>query len=152
MGRPLSGRPLFLAFSEPNLTFCFPTSPSLLRSLKVGVMLKRTIPQLAVVFVLLASARIAAAQDLLPDLVRQIKPSVVSVLTYDAKGQPLISGTGFFVRPGEVVTNYYVIHGARRVEIYTLEGKGRTYVVDGVLKIDEENNLTLLKINLPIKQ
>jgi len=115
-------------------------------------MFKRTIPQLAVVFVLLGSARIAAAQDLLPDLVRQIKPSVVSVLTYDAKGQPLISGTGFFVRPGEVVTNFHVIHGARRVEIHTLEGKGRTYAVDGALKIDEEGDLALLKVDLPAER
>ncbi len=115
-------------------------------------MLKRTIPQLAVLFLLLVSARIAAAQDALPDLVRQIKPSVVSVLTYDAKGQPLISGTGFFVRPGEVVTNYHVIHGARRVEIHTLEGKGRTYAVDGALKIDEEGDLALLKVDLPAER
>src|SRR5713226_5434013 len=115
-------------------------------------MFKRTIPQLAVVFVLLGSARIAAAQDLLPDLVRQIKPSVVSVLTYDAKGQPLISGTGFFIRPGEVVTNFHVIHGARRVEIHTLEGKGRTYPVAGTLAVDDEADLALLKVELPAER
>ena len=56
----------------------------------------------------------------LPDLIRRVKPSVVSILTYDAKDEPLISGTGFFVRPGEVVTNVHVIKGAQRVEIHTL--------------------------------
>src|SRR5215510_16593244 len=68
-----------------------------------------------------------AQQESLPDLIRRVKPSVVSILTYDAKGEPLISGSGFFIRPGEVVTNVHVIKGAQRVEIHTLDGKGRTY-------------------------
>src|SRR5205823_14621407 len=94
-----------------------------------------------------AAATVARTE--LPDLVRRVKPSVVSVLTYDAKGEPLISGTGFFVRPGEVLTNMHVIKGAHRVEIHTLEGKGRTYPVAGALAIDEEADLALLSVNLP---
>ena len=85
----------------------------------------------------------------LPDLIRRVKPSVVSILTYDAKDEPLISGTGFFVRPGEVVTNVHVIKGAQRVEIHTLDEKGRTYPVAGALAIDEEADLALLSVNLP---
>jgi len=94
-------------------------------------------------------AKAAAAQESLPDLIRRVKPSVVSVLTYDAKDEPLISGSGFFVRPGEVVTNMHVIKGARRVEIHTLEGKGRTYPVAGALAVDDEADLALLKVDLP---
>ncbi len=112
-------------------------------------MLKRIIPQLALSLFLLASAGIAQNQDSLPDLVRQVKPSVVSVLTYNAKDESLISGTGFFVRPGQVVTNLHVIQGARRVEIHTLEGKGRTYPVSGALAVDEEGDLALLSVDLP---
>ena len=128
--------------------------------------MKRTIPRFPFVLCLLAFAQIAIAQDRsnpdsdnkvaavaqqasLPDLVRRVKPSVVSVLTYDAKGEPLISGTGFFVRPGEVVTNMHVIKGAHRVEIHTLEGKGRTYPVAGALSVDDEGDLALLKVDLP---
>jgi tetratricopeptide (TPR) repeat protein len=88
-------------------------------------------------------------QESLPDLIRRVKPSVVSVLTYDVKGEPLISGSGFFVRSGEVVTNVHVIRGARRVEIHTLDGKGRTYPVLGALAIDEEADLALLSVSLP---
>lgn len=88
----------------------------------------------------------------LPDLVRRVKPSVVSVLTYDVKGEPLISGSGFFIRPGEVVTNMHVIRGARRVEIHTLDGKGRTYPVTGALATDEEADLALLKVELPAER
>src|ERR1041384_8658541 len=85
----------------------------------------------------------------LPDLIRHVKPSVVSILTYDAKDEPLISGTGFFIRPGEVVTNMHVIKGAHRVEIHTLEGKGRTYPLAGALTVDDEADLALLKVDLP---
>src|SRR5215831_2830574 len=67
------------------------------------------------------AAQIDTPAASLPDLVRRVKASVVSVLTYDAKGEPLISGSGFFVRPGEVITNMHVIKGAHRVEIHTLD-------------------------------
>src|SRR5712692_9623105 len=132
------------------------------------VMLKRSVPHLFLVLFVFTTAQLARAQgelsdpgksdklkfveqaqDSLPDLVRRVKPSVVSVLTYDAKGEPLISGSGFFVRPGEVVTNLHVVRGAHRVEIHTLEGKGRTYPVAGWLAIDEEGDLALLSVDLP---
>jgi tetratricopeptide (TPR) repeat protein len=134
--------------------------------------LKRYIPLLALVLSLITFARAAHAQDALsdpgrvdklksvgrssaeslPDLVRRVKPSVVSVLTYDAKGEPLISGSGFFIRPGKVVTNSHVIRGAHRVEIHTLEGKGRTYPVAGALAVDEEADLALLSVDLPAER
>src|SRR5258708_31934094 len=112
-------------------------------------MSRRIFPQLALALFVFASAQVARAQESLPDLVRRVKPSVVSVLTYDAKDQPLISGSGFFVQPGEVVTNLHVINGARRVEIHTLEGKGRTSPVAGTLSVDDEAHLALLKVELP---
>ena len=95
-----------------------------------------------------ATVPIAQAESL-PELVRRVKTSVVSVLTYDGKGEPLISGSGFFIRPGEVITNVHVLRGAQRVEIHTLDGKGRTYPVAGALAIDEEADLALLSVNLP---
>jgi tetratricopeptide (TPR) repeat protein len=94
-------------------------------------------------------SKLQIQQESLPDLVRRVKPSVVSVLTYDAKGEPLISGSGFFVRAGEVITNVHVLRGAQRVEIHTLDGKGRTYPVTGALALDEEADLALLSVNLP---
>ena len=126
--------------------------------------MKRSIPSLALVAFLFAFLQIAQGQssvaepknvdktsnaESLPELVRRVKPSVVSVLTYDAKGEPLISGTGFFIRPGEVVTNMHVIKNAHRVEIHTLEGKGRTYPVAGALAVDDEADLALLRVELP---
>jgi len=134
-----------------------------------GHTLKRSIPRVVVVLSLIVFARLVSAQEIpnlnstnqpgviaqpatLPELVRRVKPSVVSILTYDAKGEPLISGSGFFIHPGEVMTNMHVIKGARRVEIHTLDGKGRTYPVAGALAIDEEADLALLKVDLPAER
>jgi len=130
--------------------------------------LKRNTLHLVVCLFLIASVQAVRAQDAksagdklklvgqtqeaLPDLVRRVKPSVVSVLTYDGKGEPLISGSGFFIRPGQVVTNMHVIRGARRVEIHTLEGKGRTYPVAGALAVDEEADLALLSVDVPAER
>lgn len=131
--------------------------------------MKRSIPRLFAVLSLCVSAHLVSAQEIsslnspdkavtvaselkLPELVRRVKPSVVSILTYDLKGEPLISGSGFFVRPGEVMTNVHVIKGAHRVEIHTLDGKGRTYPVTGALAVDEEADLALLKVDLPAER
>ena len=114
--------------------------------------MKKTIPRVVLVLFLLATAQIVRAQEGLPELVRRVKPSVVSVLTYDTKDQSLISGTGFFVRPGEVVTNLHVIRGAHRVEIHTLDGKGRTYQVKGTLAVDDEADVALLSVDMPAER
>ena len=130
--------------------------------------MKRTIPRLALVVCVFGFLQIAQGQssvtepkyldnpntaaESLPELVKRVKPSVVSVLTYDVKGEPLISGTGFFIRTGEVVTNMHVIKNAHRVEIHTLEGKGRTYPVAGALAVDDEADLALLRVELPAER
>jgi Flp pilus assembly protein TadD len=115
-------------------------------------MLKRNFSQLLLVVLFVGSATVATAQEALPDLVRRVKPSVVSVTTYDAKGEALISGSGFFLRPGQVLTNLHVVRGAQRAEIKTLDGKGRFYAVTGLLGTDEEADLALLSVNVPIER
>lgn len=111
--------------------------------------MKQVFPRALLILVLFATAQVVRSQETLPDLVRRVKPSVVSVLTYDAKDQSLISGTGFFVRPAEVVTNLHVVRGAHRVEIHTLDAKGHTYQVKGTLAVDEEGDVALLSVDMP---
>lgn len=112
-------------------------------------MLKRNFPQLLLLALFVGSTAVVTAQEALPDLVRRVKPSVVSVTTYDAKGEALISGSGFFLRPGQVLTNLHVVRGAQRAEIKTLDGKGRFYAVTGLLGTDEEADLALLSVDVP---
>jgi S1-C subfamily serine protease len=60
-----------------------------------------------------------ASQDLLPDLVRRIKPSAVAIETYDSRGEKLSRGSGFFVEADRIVTNRHVLEGAYRAEVHS---------------------------------
>lgn len=110
---------------------------------------RRIFPQLLLLLLVLFSARLSPAQDNLPELVRRVKPAIVGIVTYGANGTALTTGSGFFIRPGQVVTNLHVIRGARRCEVKTLDGKGRVYQVSGLLAVDEEGDLALLGVELP---
>ncbi|HYY98450.1 MAG TPA: tetratricopeptide repeat-containing serine protease family protein [Pyrinomonadaceae bacterium] len=115
-------------------------------------MLKRKLPPwlaLAALFVFAMSAR---AEEPLPDLVRRVKPSVVSVITYNAAGEVALTGSGFFIRPGEILTNLHVVEGAHHAEIRTFEGKGKTYPVDGLVNVDREGDLVVLSVGMPAER
>ena len=110
---------------------------------------KRIVPLFLPFVLLILTAHVVCSQDNLPELVRQVKPAVVAIATYDASGDALMTGSGFFLRPGQVVTNLHVIRGAVRAEIKTLDGKGKIYPVAGVVALDEEGDLALLSIDQP---
>jgi Flp pilus assembly protein TadD len=116
-------------------------------------MLKRKLsPWLALPAILFIFAASARAEDSLPELIRRVKPSVVSVITYNAAGEVALTGSGFFVRPGEVLTNLHVVEGAHRAEIRTFEGKGKTYQVKGLVDVDAEGDLALMSIDMPAER
>ncbi len=96
---------------------------------------------------LLIPLRIEASQDLLPELVRRIKPSAVAIETFDARGEKLSRGSGFFVEKDRIVTNRHVLEGAYRAEIHS--SSGAVFLVKGVLAVDAEGDLALLKIDPP---
>ena len=112
-------------------------------------MFKRIFPQLLLIVIGLSFFNTISAQESLPELVRRVKPLVVSIATYDEDGEALMTGSGFFVRPNQVVTNLHVMRGAKRAEIKTLDGKGRVFPVTGTLTIDEEGDLCLLNVDMP---
>lgn len=98
---------------------------------------------------LAASWAVSAQENNLPQLIKRVKPSVVAVTTFDAKGKVLTTGSGFFIHPGQLVTNIHVIDGASRVEVRTFEAKAHTYSVTGILAADEEGDLALLQVDAP---
>jgi len=100
-----------------------------------------------ILFVAYAVAGAAAAQDFLPELVRRIKPSAVAIETFDAKGSTLSRGSGFFIAPDRIITNRHVIEKSSRVEVLLLNGK--KYPVRGVIAIDGEGDIALLKVDIP---
>jgi len=101
---------------------------------------------------LLAPAIYAQDRENLPALVKRVKPAVVAIATYDSNGEALMTGSGFFIRPGQVVTNLHVIRGAVRAEIKTLDGKGKIFPVNGTLSVDEEGDLALLGVDTPAER
>ena len=90
------------------------------------------------------------AQDLLPELVRRIKPSAVAIETFDSRGEKLSRGSGFFVETDRIVTNRHVLEGAYRAEVHS--STGSVYPVKGVLAVDAEGDIALLKIDAPANQ
>ena len=91
-----------------------------------------------------------ASQDLLPELVRRIKPSAVAIETFDSRGEKLSRGSGFFVEADRIVTNRHVLEGAHRAEVHS--STGAIFPVKGVLAVDAEGDLALLKIDAPATQ
>jgi tetratricopeptide (TPR) repeat protein len=112
-------------------------------------MLKRKFPLWLALVLFSTILTSAQAQESLPELIRRVKPAVVAVVTYDAKNEVQMTGSGFFIRPGQVLTNLHVIDGAHRAEIRTLDGKGKTYAVGGIVSLDDEGDLAVLSVNLP---
>jgi tetratricopeptide (TPR) repeat protein len=104
--------------------------------------LSLTILASAVVF-----AATVSAQDLLPDLVKRIKPSAVAIETFDSRGNSISRGSGFFVAADRIITNRHVIERSNRVEVHLMDGK--KFVVKGVLAVDGEGDLALLRVELP---
>ena len=99
---------------------------------------------------LLIPAPIRSSQDVLPELVRRIKPSAVAIETFDSRGEKLTRGSGFFIESDRIVTNRHVIEGAYRAEVHS--STGAVYPVKGVLAVDAEGDIALLKIDVPANQ
>jgi S1-C subfamily serine protease len=114
-------------------------------------MMKRSYPLVPLAFLFLLAITVQA-QDGLPSLVKRVKPVVVGITTYDSNGEALMTGSGFFLRPGQVVTNLHVVRGATRAEIKTLDGKGKVFPVNGTVAVDEEGDLALLSVEMPLEK
>ena len=91
-----------------------------------------------------------AAQDELPELVRRIKPAAVAIETFDAKGEKLSRGSGFFIDQDRIVTNRHVIDGAYRAEVHL--NSGNSFPVKSVVAVDAEADVALLKVEAPANQ
>lgn len=83
-----------------------------------------------------------------PETLDRVKQGVVSITTYDAAGKPLLNGTGFFIEPGRVITNFHVVRGAQAIFIRTYEA--RVYPVMRVAAVNEKNDLAMLEMSKPI--
>jgi tetratricopeptide (TPR) repeat protein len=106
-----------------------------------------TLKSLLLLFIIAVGKPAVNGQDYLPELVRRIKPSAVAIETFDAKGETVSRGSGFFVSFDKIITNRHVIERASRVELQL--SNGRKYPARGVVAVDGEGDLALLQVDVP---
>ena len=96
---------------------------------------------------LLATPVSARGEESLPELVKRVKPAVVTVVSFNpAKGMPSL-GTGFFVAPDRIVSARHVLAAADRAEVRTAAGV--TLRVAGILAEDRLRDLVLFQVDKP---
>ena len=76
----------------------------------------------------------------------RVSPAVVRVVVRDRQFKEIGLGSGFFVAAdGLLVTNHHVVRGAEFATV--LRADGSTLFVEGILALDEGQDLVLLKVN-----
>lgn len=106
--------------------------------------MKTLFPVSVLILLLFATSQ---AQDFLPELVKRVKPSSVSIETFNARGETVSRGSGFFIAVDRIITNRHVIERSSRVVITLVDGK--KFVAKGVLAVDGEGDLALLQVDVP---
>ena len=72
--------------------------------------------------------------------------STVLIVMQDARGQPLSTGSGFFVAHGIIATNLHVVEGVFNGYVKRV-GMDRTYRIEGIIAMDSLQDLALIKIS-----
>ena len=72
--------------------------------------------------------------------------STVLLVMNDRKNNPISMGSGFFVQPDIIATNYHVIEGAAHGTVKPVRIPTK-YTIDGILAVDKDNDLALLKVS-----
>jgi len=83
----------------------------------------------------------------LPSLIKRIELSVVSVFTYDKKGNISRRGSGFFIsQNGDIITNYHIFKWAKSAEVKTPDGK--IYSVPRIVAVDVQSDIIRISIDI----
>jgi serine protease Do len=106
---------------------------------------KLNLSLISILFLLGTTATVVAEPS--DKTIDQVKRGVVSIATFDQNGKPLLLGGGFFVQSNRLVTSIHVLKGARRATIRTFDGE--SYTVEGIVALNQDNDLALLQTNTP---
>ena len=79
------------------------------------------------------------------DIAEKALAATVYLEMNDKNGKTLGFGSGFFVKPNLIATNYHVIEGAARGTA-KLVGQSTTYNIEGFTATDQKNDLAILKV------
>ena len=84
-----------------------------------------------------------------PKTLKQVKNATYTVQTYDAEGNALHTGNGFFVPGGNLITSYALFPNCAKAEI--IDNKGKTYTINKVMGANEVYDIVRLQ-TAPIKK
>ena len=101
---------------------------------------------LAILMVLLFCTASTTSAQTVPEIAEKALAATVYLEMQDSNGKTLGFGSGFFVKPNLIATNYHVIAGAASGTA-KLVGKSATYKIEGWTATDEDNDLALLKVS-----
>ena len=91
----------------------------------------------------------STATTSLPQTTEEIAENALAATVYlemqDSNGLTLGIGSGFFVRPDLIATNFHVIEGAAQGTA-KLVSKRTKYPIEGIIATDEDNDLVLVKV------
>ena len=107
--------------------------------------LRRRLPHITVAVLLLLSITTIASALTTEQLAEKALAATVSLEMKDSTGTTLSFGSGFFVKPNQIATNFHVIAGARQGTA-KLVGKYTRYQIEGIVATDKDNDLAVLKV------
>ena len=84
-----------------------------------------------------------------PKTLKLVKSATYTVQTYDAEGNTLHTGNGFFAPGGDFITSYALFPGCAKAEI--IDNKGRAFAINKVLGANEIYDIIRLQ-TAPVKK
>ena len=107
--------------------------------------LRRRLPCITGAVLLLLSIITSASALTTEQLAEKALAATVFLEMKDSTGTTLSFGSGFFVKPNQIATNFHVIEGARQGTAQ-LVGKYTRYQIEGIVATDKDNDLAVLKV------
>ena len=107
--------------------------------------LRRRLPCITGAVLLLLSITTGASALTTEQLAEKALAATVFLEMKDSTGTTLSFGSGFFVKPNQIATNFHVIEGAAQGTA-KLVGKYTRYQIEGIVATDKDNDLAVLKV------
>ena len=107
-------------------------------------MITRILYTTVVVIILLTTATTSPTQTT-EEIAKKALAATVYLEMQDSSGLTLGIGSGFFIRPNLIATNFHVIRGAARGTA-KLVNKQTKHTIEGITATDADNDLVLLKV------
>ena len=126
------------------MTYCSKASDS-----RIIVILNIRLSKIFTFLMLFVFCQTAAAGRLTPDeIAKKALDATVLITMNDAGDDAVVSGSGFFVQPNRIATNFHVIDGSAAGEA-KLVGQKTVYPVERTLVVDKKHDLAILEVSAP---